>query len=250
LSKTSVICYTYSYLRFRNVHTEFKIAQEDRTKAISLKNPIFIVGCGRSGTTLLLNILGQHKDIYSIKKETALFTKSKSLTFPYMDNFEKTNDLKGLTLLMFAQMFYSAEPAKIFTQENKYPDKIIDLQNKIAPLISFSLTKTKYDIFKSCVHFLTVKESKKRWVEKTPNNIHNTDFILGFYPDAKFIEIVRDPRAICLSWKNTEYSFFKSSSIIDCIYTWKQAIKKGEEDIKKGRVYDWDEVKKELGIDV
>ena len=29
-----------------------------------------------------------------------------------------------------------------------------------------------------------------------------------------------------------------------------KAIKKGEEDIKKGKVYDWDKVKKELRLDV
>lgn len=37
------------------------------------KKPIMIVGCGRSGTTLLLSILGAHPHIFAIPKETTAF---------------------------------------------------------------------------------------------------------------------------------------------------------------------------------
>ncbi len=42
---------------------------------ISKKCPIIIGGCGRSGTTLLLSILGSHPNIQAIKDETGLFLK-------------------------------------------------------------------------------------------------------------------------------------------------------------------------------
>lgn len=38
--------------------------------------PTFIVGCGHSGTSLLLNILGSHSRIYAIPKETGFAYKS------------------------------------------------------------------------------------------------------------------------------------------------------------------------------
>lgn len=37
------------------------------------KGPIFIVGCGRSGTTLLLSVLGAHPRIFAIPFETRLY---------------------------------------------------------------------------------------------------------------------------------------------------------------------------------
>ena len=40
------------------------------------KRPIFIGGCGRSGTTLLLSILSSHPSIYSIPVETYAFCRS------------------------------------------------------------------------------------------------------------------------------------------------------------------------------
>lgn len=35
--------------------------------------PIFIGGCGRSGTTLLLSMISAHKDVFAVPKETAAF---------------------------------------------------------------------------------------------------------------------------------------------------------------------------------
>lgn len=41
------------------------------------KNPIFVVGCGHSGTTLLLRIIGSHPQIHAILDESAVFAKKR-----------------------------------------------------------------------------------------------------------------------------------------------------------------------------
>lgn len=43
-----------------------------------IDNPIFIVGCGHSGTTLLLRIVGSHPNVHPIMKETAVFSKKRT----------------------------------------------------------------------------------------------------------------------------------------------------------------------------
>ena len=48
------------------------LAHKKMKKSFS-KEPIFIGGCGRSGTTLLLSMLSAHKDIFAIPTETAAF---------------------------------------------------------------------------------------------------------------------------------------------------------------------------------
>jgi hypothetical protein len=40
-----------------------------------MENCIFIIGCGHSGTTIINKILGNHKDIYGIPKETCFLKK-------------------------------------------------------------------------------------------------------------------------------------------------------------------------------
>ena len=39
----------------------------------TINNPIFIVGCGHSGTSLLKKLLGNHSNIYDIKEESGIF---------------------------------------------------------------------------------------------------------------------------------------------------------------------------------
>ena len=53
------------------------------------KDPIFIVGCGHSGTTLLLKILGSHSRIYAIPKETRCATKTKKKFYKHSKRFNR-----------------------------------------------------------------------------------------------------------------------------------------------------------------
>ena len=48
-----------------------------------IKYPVFIIGCGHSGTSILLSILGNHSKVYSVPKESYLF-------FENIRNIQKT----------------------------------------------------------------------------------------------------------------------------------------------------------------
>ncbi len=48
-----------------------------KLKRLSQREPILIGGCGRSGTTLLLSILGAHPSVFAIPHETRTFTRWK-----------------------------------------------------------------------------------------------------------------------------------------------------------------------------
>jgi len=52
------------------------------------------------------------------------------------------------------------------------------------------------DLF--ATEFLT-NECKKRWVEKTPNNVRAIDRLLTWYPNARFIHVIRDGRDVVCS---------------------------------------------------
>ena len=56
------------------------------------------------------------------------------------------------------------------------------------------------------------------------------------------------PAAVLMS--AAEYESWKETSEILADPELMKAIKEGEEDIKHGRMYDWEDVKKELGINV
>lgn len=66
--------------------------------------------------------------------------------------------------------------------------------------------------------------------------------------DEYIITVNGKPAAVIMS--AAEYESWKETNEILADKKLMKAIKEGEEDIKKGRVYDWEDVKKELGIDV
>lgn len=66
--------------------------------------------------------------------------------------------------------------------------------------------------------------------------------------DEYIITVNGTPAAVLLSL--AEYESWKETMEILADPSMVGAIKEGEEDIKNGKVYDWDKVKKELNIDV
>lgn len=180
-----------------------------------------------------MSCLGNHKNIYSVKKEAQLFVNYKTKGFLYFDKYEKEKNIEKLTLSMLTQMFCGENNSCKIIKEGAFPEEIIKLFNEIKNANGFSELKDKYSVFDLCVKYLTLKENKKRWAEKTPNNIFNLNFILHLYPDAKFIEIYRDPRAVSLSWHHAGFEYFKTSNIIECIKIWRSAISKGKELVSK-----------------
>ncbi|MBI2995142.1 MAG: sulfotransferase [Candidatus Melainabacteria bacterium] len=206
--------------------------QTDYLKEFSNKEllpPIFVVGCARSGTTLLANTIGKHSNIYNVKEETHLFYNLKNQAI--LDKLERTNDIETLTLVILTRMFYLVTPEEFMQKKiylgEKFPE-IIKIFKDISSLEEFKTVSTRFDIFDLCATFLTLKENKIRWVEKTPFQIFNVPFILEIYPNAKFIEIYRDPRAVYHSWNNVNHSYFKKGKPIQCSSIWRRAITNGQ----------------------
>ena len=184
------------------------------------KPPVFILGSGRSGTSLLRSILENHPDIYCIPGETHIFSPDSNPYLEELKSFEASNDVKNLTLTMISSILFGHECTALFAMEKKFPREVIQIYNEINGLFATCDIHDKHKIFTDCVQYISAKENKKIWVEKTPNHIFNLPEILSVYPNAKFIEIYRDPRAVYYSWQNAKQEYFKKSNIIECITKW------------------------------
>ncbi len=66
--------------------------------------------------------------------------------------------------------------------------------------------------------------------------------------DEYVITVNGKPAAVLMS--ANEYESWKETEEILADKVAMKEIKEAEEDVKKGRIYDWEEVKRELGIDV
>ena len=189
-----------------------------------LKAPIFIGGEGRSGTRLLRTVIGAHPNIFEIQRETYIFASNK-----FHESLANKNEFDLLTLSILTGMIFRREMAHKKTLEEDFPEEALKAFNEIRDLPEFKDLKDKYDVFDLAIKYLTIKDAKERWVEKTPYNIYSFDEILDHYPEAKMILIFRDPRPVCASWFKKD----PKKSLIGICLNWNRAAKKMNDLLQK-----------------
>lgn len=130
------------------------------------KLPFFVVGCGRSGTSLLRTMLNHHPSL-SIPLESL-----------FMIDYLKASQKISLTTLK-----------KLIINEPEIKEWGIKIKKKDIRKCSSTkdlVTKVNYVYMK--------KRKKKIWGQKTPRFIRHWKLLKKHYPDSKFIFLVRDPR--------------------------------------------------------
>ncbi len=154
-----------------------------------MEKPIFIVGTGRSGTTLLRMMLNSHSKI-AISPETHFFRLFWSNRHKYgkdlddEDNFKKLwNDL---TNCKYFKDLKFEDPQRIYKE-------------------LLSEKRSYKSIFEKLLKEYSIQHNKLRWGEKTPVHLVYIETILAFFPYAKIIHIIRDPRDVALSYKKVPW---------------------------------------------
>ena len=176
--------------------------------AIKLKEkPIFIIGYERSGTTLLMAMLGCHPRI-AIPEVGWLFPRIYPWRYTYGDLSIDSN-----FRIMAAEMLFGLNQPLWGMSLN--PMTAVD------EIISLSPERGFAGIY-AAMHLCYAKEfgNKPRWGQKTPNNLYFVPQILDNFPNAQFIFITRDGRDACAT---SVESAFGAGNIYGAAYTWNAA---------------------------
>lgn len=175
---------------------------------------VFVVGCARSGTTLLQGMLAAHQRVFSLP-ETFFFAK----VFPR--RWIKRH-------LLWPAIKVRARLPQIVREMGR---------DDLLPLAHVGLFQRDYHRpFVTVMDRMASDAGKDVWVEKTPWHIHCIDEIQRKIPDAYFIHIVRDGRDMVASLYDatqrnpTEWaslpsiSSFKGFSIKECVEFWNREV--------------------------
>ncbi|HUA64313.1 MAG TPA: sulfotransferase [Alphaproteobacteria bacterium] len=156
------------------------------------KRGLFIGGCQKSGTTLLMTLLDSHPQLIVFPEETT-----------YLQRQYRFRRLKGYRAkLKFLLEGTAAERLGTGSYSGfdhwRFVTLAMEFVNRawINDSLLFSETIRAYGITMGAVWRNCV-----RWVEKTPKSETYPKELDELFPDAKLIQMVRDPRAVIASRK-------------------------------------------------
>ena len=135
--------------------------------------PIFIGGLMKSGTSLLRKLVSRHPNIFG-GLETFWFSEE------FTQHWKDSESKRQKWLREFYEVSY--EDYQTIKETSNSPTQFLE----------------------QFLQFCTHRAGKKRWVEKTPDNILHMDKIWTFWPEAKVIHVLRDPLDVYASWKKNE----------------------------------------------
>jgi len=155
---------------------------------------VFVVGCPRSGTTWTTLLLDQHPDV-------AAFHHSKF--FHYMRSLEhwwQKRDGGQKERIAVAAL---DEQATGTTEARDRPK--MELKRAISEEKLYEFCRTfATEVFDEVASF---KPGAQVVVDKTPENVRLSPFILKLFPDAYFLHVIRDPRSVFCSLRSADSSW-------------------------------------------
>ncbi len=140
---------------------------------------IFIGGYMHSGTSMLVNIIKQHSEIYAVGNELRLFE-----SYPSFNHSHGRNQKYFKSILKKLRLSED-EQAYIEVRKNTLLEE----------------TSTIGQLTIRMVQLLKEFNGNLYWAEKTPSNVYFIDEIFKKFPDSKIIVIHRDIRSIIASKK-------------------------------------------------
>ncbi|MFL5736008.1 MAG: sulfotransferase family protein [Actinomycetota bacterium] len=175
-------------------------------------DPFFIVGCGRSGTTVLRLMFNAHPDV-AIPPESQFIAR-------LVASWPRFITADGVD----ADAIVRAIGRRLDHME-------IDRASARARLAALR-DRTPRAATEAIFGIVSERAGKQRWADKTPNQVEEIPTIAGVFPEARFIHVIRDGRDVTLSYLDRP---FGPADVWDAARQWNRQVRAG---IRDGRGLD------------
>ncbi|MFI0482354.1 sulfotransferase family protein [Actinomadura sp. 9N215] len=173
-----------------------------------ISRPIFVLGCPRSGTTLLQQMLHSHRRI-AFPSET-LFVHTAYAARHRFGDLERAENRRAL-----AEWITRGRHTKFRVLELDAEDVIEEIVHGPPTLGSALAT-----VFRAYAR----RHGKPRWGDKRPSYFRRVPMLRRMFPDAQFVHLVRDGRDAVSSLMRMPWF---SGDIYAAALTWREAVDTG-----------------------
>ena len=165
---------------------------KNRIEKTNITSPIYITGLARSGTTVVLEMLSQHRDIASHRYL--------HMVIPYAPNwFQKLAEKVPIMttpserLHKDGLMVNKDSPEaveEIFWQE--YFENALD--ESLSNVLNSKTNNEKFEAFyRENIKKLLLNQNVTRYLAKNNYNVARMEYLLKLFPDARFVIMIRNP---------------------------------------------------------
>ena len=144
------------------------------------ERPIIMMGYERSGTTMLMFMLGMHPRI-AVPEVTWYYPRFRPYLYTYGDLGQEAN----FRILAEEMIFGLMLP---FLGRKVNPSKVVD------EVLSFVQERSFGGLYAGIFDWFAQGEGKPRWGDKCPANVFHVADIKADLPDAQFVYVMRDGR--------------------------------------------------------
>jgi hypothetical protein len=207
------------------------VDRHDAERAAGPDRPIFVVGCARSGTTLLQLMLHAHPRI-AIPPETRLLTEAYDRRLEFGDLRDPAN-VDALVDWIFV------DPEQRLVHDLKLD--ATEFRRR-----AHEVDPTLGSILGLVLVMYAERFGKPRWGDKRPSYFKRIDTLLELFPDAQFVHLVRDGRDCVVSLKGM--SWWGSGSV-GAMQNWVAAMRAGDRAARRLRPDQFHELRYEDLVD-
>ena len=165
----------------------------------NIKQPIFILGCHKSGTSLLRSLLDSHPSLYCFPKETHFFQYSKYwVDYALRRNKPQVGDQVDYLAAYLEYIQDHAPSDDIYADSHGVDAWNKDLFKEYFTSFTADGEKERLELYLNALYYSSRTNPLPRELRIVEKSVENAEFayiLAQMFPDAKFVHIVRNPYA-------------------------------------------------------
>jgi len=155
----------------------------------ALKRPLFIVGCGRSGTTIVYELLCEHPDLAWFSNYAERWP-----AFPQLETLTRLRDIGAIRRSPSRFVPLPVEGHDLWDRCGPQ-----EARHRNAPLTEADVDAGQAGRVRALVADHVRYHRGHRFINKNTRNSRRVLYLDTIFPDAMFLHVIRDPRAVVAS---------------------------------------------------